>query len=128
MAISNNEIIAYKISNESFNSEKYKKFIEENKNKFIGKQLLQDNVRFHHSKIVKKFTAENNIGMKYIPAYSPIFNPIELVFSKIKSSFRKLDHINMENDIKDSIKTVTTDNLKNYYSHVNKIINEYANN
>jgi hypothetical protein len=45
-----------------------------------NKTLLQDNVRFHHSKIVKKYTVENNIGMNYIPAYSPIFNPIEMSF------------------------------------------------
>ena len=45
-----------------------------------NKTLLQDNVRFHHSKIVKQYTAENNIGMNYIPAYSPIFNPIEMSF------------------------------------------------
>jgi transposase len=127
MAISNNEVIAYKINHNSFNAEQYKLFLEENKSKFMNKQLLQDNVRFHHSRIVKDFAVKNNIIMKYIPAYSPIFNPIEMVFSKIKSSFRKLDHLNMDNDIIDSIKTITADNLKNYYLHVNKIINEYAN-
>ena len=45
-----------------------------------NKTLLQDNVRFHHSKIVKQYAAENNIGMNYIPPYSPIFNPIEMSF------------------------------------------------
>ena len=43
--------------------------------------------------------------MNYIPAYSPIFNPIELVFSQLKSAFKKMDHVNMEADIKKSIET-----------------------
>ena len=60
--------------------------------------------------------------MNYIPAYSPIFNPIELIFSKVKSAFRKMDHLNMELDIKKSIETITPDNIQNCYSHVKKII------
>ena len=32
-----------------------------------NKTLLQDNVRFHHSKIVKEFAKNNNIEMNYIP-------------------------------------------------------------
>jgi transposase len=80
MAISNNQIIAYEITKESFNSDKYLAFLTKHTELFKNKTLLQDNVRFHHSKIVKKYTAENNIGMNYIPAYSPIFNPIEMSF------------------------------------------------
>ena len=105
MAISNNKIIAYSISRESFDASKYKAFFEDNKEKFVNKKISQDNVRFHHAKEVKKYTTENNISMNYIPAYSPIFNPIELIFSKVKSAFRKMDHLNMELDIKKSIET-----------------------
>ncbi len=39
---------------------------------------------------------ENNIEMNYIPAYSYMFNPIEMSFSKIKSNYIKLKHINIE--------------------------------
>jgi transposase len=49
----------------------------------------------------------NNINMEYIPAYSPDFNPIEMVFSKIKTFYRKLDHTNIEEDIKNAISKVT---------------------
>ena len=59
----------------------------------------------HRAKIVKNYTDENKISMNYIPAYSPIFNPIELVFSKLKSAFKKTDHLNMESDIVKSIET-----------------------
>ena len=65
-----------------------KSAVNKNKELFKNKTLMQDNVRFCHSKIVKEFAKENNIEMNYIPAYSPIFNPIEMSFSKIKSNYR----------------------------------------
>ena len=64
--------------------------------------------------------------MNYIPAYSPIFNPIEMSFSKIKSNYRKLDHVDIKQDIIDSINKITSADLANYYKHVCNIINEYA--
>ena len=82
--------------------------------------------------------------MNYIPAYSPIFNPIEMSFYncpiahkpkgfmcnigawKIKSNYRKLDHIDIKQDIIDSVNTVTSTDLTNYYKHVGKTITEYA--
>ena len=103
MAISNKTVVAYEITKESFNSEKYLAFMNKNKEIFKNKTLLQDNVRFHHSKIVKEFAKNNNIEMNYIPAYSPIFNPIEMSFSKIKSNYRKLNHTDIEKDIIESI-------------------------
>ena len=127
MTVSNNQVVTYKMSREFFNATKYRAFFEENKDKFANKKILQDNVRFHHAKIVKEYTTENNTSMNYIPAYSPIFNPIELVFSQLKFAFKKMDHVNMEADIKKSIETVTPDNLQNYFSHVKKIIIDYAN-
>ena len=52
LAISKSEIVAYKIYNGSLNAEGYKDFIDTNKEKFINKTIIQDNVRLHHSKIV----------------------------------------------------------------------------
>ena len=88
LAISKSQIIAYKIYNGSLNTEGYNDFINTNKEKFINKTIIQDNVRLHHSKIVKIYVTENNINMKYIPAYTPEFNPIEQVFNQVKIEFR----------------------------------------
>jgi hypothetical protein len=115
MAISNKTILAYKISKESFNSEKYLAFINKNKEVFKNKTLLQDNVRFHYSKIVKEFVKENNIEMNYILAYSSIFNPIEMSFPKIKSNYKKLNHNDIEKDIIELINKITSNDLNNYY-------------
>ena len=64
--------------------------------------------------------------MKYIPPYTPIFNPIEMCFSKIKKEFRNLDHDNVRDDITLSIDKLKNDNLNNYYSHVVKDIKKYV--
>jgi hypothetical protein len=84
-----------------------------NKNKefFKNKTILQDNVRFHHSKIVKEFAKENSI---------------EMIFSKIKSNYRKLNHNDIEKDIIESINKITSNDLNNYYKHVCKTINDYT--
>ena len=51
--------------------------------------ILMDNVRFHHSNIIKEYCKDNNIDILYTPPYSPWFNPIELCFSIIKRQFYK---------------------------------------
>ena len=49
-----------------------------------------DNMRTHHSRTVKKVIEELKINVIFLPPYSPDFNPIEKMWSKIKSVLRKL--------------------------------------
>lgn len=63
--------------------------------------------------------------MVYNPAYSPEFNPIENVFSKLKTHFRKLEHTDVINDIKKSISTTKHLDFKKYYNHAEKIIKKF---
>ena len=52
--------------------------------------LVVDNARIHHAKVVKKYCAENNIVLVYLPPYSPEYNPIEFLRKRIKRMYRKL--------------------------------------
>ena len=52
--------------------------------------VVMDNMRTHRSKEVKKVIEELKINVVYLPPYSPDFNPIEKMWSKIKSILRKL--------------------------------------
>lgn len=52
-----------------------------------GTVLMLDNVKFHHSKLVKKYAEEKGIELLYVPPYSPWFNPIEGVFSVVKRHY-----------------------------------------
>lgn len=55
-----------------------------------GDIVVMDNMRTHHSKEVKKVIEDLKIKVVYLPPYSPDFNPIEKMWSKIKSILRKL--------------------------------------
>ena len=113
MTISNKKVIDYQINDTNINSEVYLNFFKKNKEVFKNKKILQDNVRFHHAKNIL-------MKMKYIPVYTPMFNPIENSFSKIKLNYRRLNH----DDIKMSINTLTEENLQNYYNHTVNIIKD----
>ena len=57
--------------------------------------VLLDNVRFHHSKVIKEYANSQNFVLLYTPPYSPWFNPIEMCFSIIKHHYYK--HHNIDN-------------------------------
>ena len=48
-----------------------------------------DNFTIHHNKDVRELIEGAGCFLAYLPTYSPDFNPIELVFSKIKAFLRK---------------------------------------
>ena len=120
-AINTKGVVCYQIFDKSVNGEIYKQFIDNNKNLFINKIIYHDNVRFHHSKILKKYCTKKSITLKYTPAYTPEFNPIELFFSTVKKYYKKLNHVNLINDIDESLKY--TIKINNIYVSKNYLIN-----
>ena len=64
--------------------------------------LFMDQLSAHTSK--KSKTAMRQLGFRYIynVAYSPDYNPIESVFSKIKRTFRSLRAQKLTGNIQDS--------------------------
>ena len=124
-AISNKNIVDYEIIKESVDRNIYLNFIKKNKNNFRNKIILQDNARIHHSLIVKEFALNENIIMKYNPAYTPEFNPIEYMFNKAKIEFKKLDHDNLIEDIKISISKITSRDCQQFYAFVKNNLNKY---
>lgn len=65
--------------------------------------LLMDNVRFHHCREIKEYIHSKDWVILYTPPYSPWFNPIERVFSLVKSKYRKNKNINESFNINPSI-------------------------
>ena len=51
--------------------------------------VIMDNMRTHNSKEVKKVIKDLKINVVYLLPYSPDMNPIEKMWSKIKSILRK---------------------------------------
>jgi len=54
-----------------------------------GDILVMDNLQTHKVKGVVEAVEERDASVLYLPAYSPDFNPIEQVFSKIKNELRR---------------------------------------
>jgi transposase len=55
-----------------------------------GQVVIMDNLSSHKGKRVRELIEGAKCKLEYLPAYSPDLTPIELVFSKCKSSLRKL--------------------------------------
>ena len=71
------------------------KFLDYLKNTLIptlhpGDIVVMDNLRVHHIEEVKTVLWNAKISVMYLPAYSPDLNPIEMMWSKVKSILRKM--------------------------------------
>ena len=54
-----------------------------------GDIVVMDNLRSHHVKAVAELFARTSFRLVYLPPYSPDLNPIEKMWSKVKSILRK---------------------------------------
>ena len=93
-AISNKKILHYKILPNSADSHAFLDFLKGIPN-IKNKYLFLDNAVIHHSKIVTEFVTNNKINLLFNVPYSPEFNPIEIMFSKLKKLVK--DCINNNN-------------------------------
>ncbi len=72
------------------------KFVNYLKNDLIPKLgkddiVVMDNLRAHHVREVKETFEKAEIRFLFLPPYSPDLNPIEMLWSKIKSILRSLE-------------------------------------
>ena len=56
-----------------------------------GDVIVMDNASFHHAQTIEELVAAAGCELWYLPAYSPDYNPIELMWSKVKSILRKIE-------------------------------------
>lgn len=88
---------------------------------YMGKQLIpslekddvviMDNMRSHHAKIVTELLDKAGIYYLYLPPYSPDLNPIEKMWSKMKSFLRKRKvrvAAELPEAVKAALKTIST--------------------
>ena len=65
-----------------------------------GDVVIMDNLSSHKSQRVLELIANVRARVDFLPAYSPDLNPIELMWSKVKSILRKIEARNPEDLVK----------------------------
>lgn len=75
-------------------------------------------MRTHRAHTIKKFLFAMKALFDYLPAYSPDFNPIEKMWSKMKSILQTLKPRTIDEllvDIEEAISQVTKDNCIGWF-------------
>ena len=76
--------------------------------------------RVHLGPDVRKLVARYERTLLHLPAYSPDFNPVELLFSKIKAFVKKLRPLALPDLIQafaDAVLSVSPTDAKNTFVH-----------
>ena len=76
---------------------------------------IMDNMRSHHAKIVTELLDKAGISYLYLPPYSPDLNPIEKMWSKMKSFLRKRKGrvaAELPEAVKAALETISTNDCK----------------
>lgn len=85
-----------------------------------GDIIFMDNLRTHKIAGVREALEAVGAKVRYLPAYSPDFNPIELAFSKLKAAMRNGAARSVKALIKligRLIKTFSPAECANYFRH-----------
>ena len=85
-----------------------------------GSVLVLDNWRVHLGPDVRKLVAKYKCTLLYLPAYSPDFNPIELLFSKIKAFVKQLRPLTLPELMQafvDAVLSVSPTDAKNTFEY-----------
>ena len=79
-----------KIIDGAMNAARFKEYVEKILCPTLkpGNVVIMDNLSVHKVKGIKEMIESVGASVKYLPPYSPDFNPIELMWSKMKSYLR----------------------------------------
>ena len=81
-------VIAPKAYDHAMNAETFEAWLEHHLLPTLeeGDIVVLDNLKAHKSPRVAEILARKNCTVRYLPPYSPDFNPIEMAISKLKSA------------------------------------------
>jgi len=91
----------------------------------VGDVVFLDNLSSHKVAGVLDPIYERGAFVWFLPAYSPDLNPIELVWSKVKSVLRKLKARTFEElqfALKMALDAITLGDIKNWFKHDGYIV------
>jgi transposase len=85
-----------------------------------GAIVVMDNLGAHKPSAIARLLNEAGIGLWYLPPYSPDFNPIELMWSKVKTSLRSAKARTLDTlypAIADALREISVEDSRGYFSH-----------
>lgn len=85
-----------------------------------GDILVMDNLQTHKVKGVAEAVEQRGARVLYLPPYSPDFNPIEQVFSKVKNELRRRELRTitaLENAFGESLDWITPQDALHYFQN-----------
>lgn len=85
-----------------------------------GDIVIADNLSSHKNDVVRSAIEAVGATIRYLPPYSPDFNPIEMVFAKLKALLKKAAHRTVDalwNEIGTLLATFSPTECANYFQH-----------
>jgi len=85
-----------------------------------GDILVMDNLSAHKDKEALGLLEAAGVKVRFLPPYSPDYNPIELMWSKVKSILRKLEARTNEDlllAIGEALSKVTKKDATHWFAH-----------
>ena len=106
----------------TLNGERFKKYVDDTLSPalFEGDILILDNSSVHKVHNVLDSVIIKGVTVVFLPPYSPDFNPIELLWSKMKTFLRKAKaHTkdNLEEALNQALDSITVQDIKNWFCH-----------
>lgn len=106
----------------TFNGSAFECFIENHLLPYLrsGQILIMDNVSFHKCPLIIKKLKDIGVSVVFLPPYSPEFNPIENMWSKIKTFLRRQKIRTLKSFelyLKQALESVTEDDCDGWFSH-----------
>jgi transposase len=85
-----------------------------------GQIVVMDNLRAHKGSRVRQLIEDQGSQVRFLPAYSPDFSPIEETFSKVKAFLRRTGartHEALQEAIGHALLTVTSQDAHGWFGH-----------
>jgi len=87
---------------------------------FPGAVVVMDNLSAHKPAAITRLLREAGMDAWYLPPYSPDFNPIELMWAKVKSFLRSAKartQEELQDAIAGALSTVTSSDTRGFFRH-----------
>ena len=85
-----------------------------------GDIVVMDNLGVHKVQGVKELIRKTGAQLRYLPPYSPDFNPIEQCFSKIKAFLRKAEartKEGLDHALTQAFQSITQKDARGWFNH-----------